>query len=39
MYDIVDSVLRYPDGYLAKLRSGYKSMQTNFDDAINDVYS
>jgi hypothetical protein len=39
MYDIVDSVLRDSDGYLAKLKSGYKSMQANFDDAINEVYS
>jgi hypothetical protein len=39
MYDIADSVLRDSDGYLAKLKSGYKSMQTNFDNAINEVYS
>jgi len=39
MYDIDGSVLRYPDDYLAKLMSGYKNMQTKFDDAINEVYS
>jgi len=27
------------DDYLAKLMSGYKNMQTKFDDAINEVYS
>ena len=39
MYDIDGSVLGYPDDYLAKLMSGYKNMQTKFDDAINEVYS
>lgn len=38
MFDIVDSVLRDPDGYLAKLNSNYKSTQTKFDNAIKEVY-
>jgi hypothetical protein len=38
MYDIVDSVIR-PDGYYSKLRSDYKSLQGNFDQAIEQLYN
>jgi hypothetical protein len=38
MYDIVDSVIR-SDGYYSKLRSNYKSLQGNFDQAIEQLYN
>jgi hypothetical protein len=38
-YDIVNSVLRSPDGYFARLKSGHKNMQMNFDNAIDQIYS
>lgn len=39
VHDIVDSILRLPDGYFAKLKTDYKSMQVNFDHAIGQIYS
>jgi hypothetical protein len=38
LFDIIDSVLRERDGYFAKLKSGYKNMQINFDNAIKEIY-
>jgi hypothetical protein len=38
MHDIVDSVIRYPDGYFAKLK-GCNKMQEKFDDAIEQIYN
>jgi hypothetical protein len=37
--DIIESVSRDRDGYLATLDSGYKNMQPNFDTAIKEIYS
>jgi hypothetical protein len=37
--DIIDSVIREPDGYMAKLKINHKSLQIKFDDAIDQIYS
>jgi hypothetical protein len=39
MYDIVDSVIRYPDGYFPNLKRGHKTMLTNFANAIEQIYN
>jgi hypothetical protein len=39
MYDIVDSVIRFPDGYFANLKKGHKNMLKNFADAIEQIYN
>jgi hypothetical protein len=38
MYDIMDSVIR-SDGYYSRLRSNYKSLRENFDQAMDRLYS
>jgi hypothetical protein len=37
-YDIIDSVIRQPDGYLTKLKSNHKNLQSKFDNAIHQAY-
>jgi hypothetical protein len=37
--DIVDSVIRTPDGYFPRLKTGYRKMQTNFSNAIEQIYN
>ena len=40
MYDIVDSVIRYPDRYFPRLKLGHKmGCRKNFDDAIDQIYN
>jgi|SRR5918992_2944728 hypothetical protein len=38
LLDIIDSVIRQPDGYLNKLINNYKSLQSNFDKSIYEIY-
>lgn len=37
--DIADSLTRIPDGYFSRLKTGYKKMQTNFANAIEQIYN
>lgn len=36
--DIIESVTRPSDGYMAKLKKNYKNLQSRFDDAIYQIY-
>lgn len=38
MYDIIDSVVRQPDGYLIKLQNNHKNLQLSFDKAVYQIY-
>jgi hypothetical protein len=38
LFDVIDSVTRKPDGYMAKLKDNHKSLQNNFDNAIGLIY-
>ena len=38
MSDIIDSVIRQPDGYLTKLKNNHKDLQSRFDNVIDQIY-
>jgi hypothetical protein len=39
LFDVIDSVTRRSDGYMAKLKYNHKNLQANFDNAIDQIYN